>query len=136
MPSAALADLLDPVRTVPGLSSLTPELLLLAGEADQVPQFLAEALPLLTHNLAVDFVAVVAPQSGDWQAIGSAGSRQRLPTTLLADALDRESIVADANWLIVPIGQRAGEPQKPGFSTEAGLLAGGQLLAIYSARGG
>src|SRR5207244_61841 len=137
MPTAALADLLDPVRAMPGLSSLTPELLLLSGETDQVPQFLAEALPLLTHQLAVDFAAVVAPQSGDWQTLGAAGSRQRLPVTLLADALDRESTVADANWLIVPIGQRgAGEPQKPGFSKEAGLLADGHLLAIYSARGG
>src|SRR5947209_722097 len=100
MPTAALADLLEPVRTIPGLAVLTPELLLLAAEADQVPQFLGEALPLVTHSLAVDFAAVVAPQSGDWQALGSAGSRQRLPTTLLADALDQESAVADGSWLI------------------------------------
>ena len=81
------ADLLDPVRTTPGLSSITPEILLLAGDADGIIQFLGEALPLVTHGLAVDFAAVVAPHSGDWQTLGSAGSRQRLPISLLAEAL-------------------------------------------------
>ncbi len=125
MPTATLTDLLEPLRSTPGLSSMTPELLLIAGEAEGVTDFLAAALPIVTHGLAVDFVAVVAPQSGDWQTLGSAGSRQRLPISLLADALDRESITADANWLVVPIGHAGQAP-----------AAAGQLLAVYSTRGG
>jgi Nif-specific regulatory protein len=123
MPAVTLADLLEPVRTTPGVASMTPELLLIAADADSLGEFLGTALPIVTHGLSVDFAAVVAPQSGDWQTLGSAGSRQRLPISLLADALDRESPASDANWLVAPI-------------SSVGHAAPGHLIAVYSTRGG
>jgi len=119
--AAAVAELLEPVRSTPSISSITPDLLLLAGDADQVGDFLAAALPVVAQGLSVDYAAVVSPQGGDWQTLGSAGIAQRLPIALLADALDREESAADANWLVAPISPRS---------------AGGQLLAVYSSRGG
>ena len=99
---------------------MTSEALCLAGEFDDVTAYLSESLPIVAQATQVDYAVVVTPEAGDWKVLGSAGSRQRLPLTLFAEALDRESHVADGNWLAVPLQRRA---------------AGSPMLAVYVGSG-
>ena len=84
-----LVELLEPLRALPALAAMTSEALCLAGEFDDVTAYLSESLPIVAQATQVDYAVVLTPEAGDWKVLGSAGSRQRLPLTWFAEALER-----------------------------------------------
>jgi transcriptional regulator with GAF, ATPase, and Fis domain len=100
-------ELLDSLRQ-PALSPLTTQALWLAGEYDDVGDFLAEALPAVVENVKADYAGVMAPDGGDWNVVAFAGTRQRPPIALLSEALDRDAETGDANWIVTPLHRQGG----------------------------
>ncbi|MCG8584593.1 MAG: sigma-54-dependent Fis family transcriptional regulator [Pirellulales bacterium] len=80
------------------------------GEADRAA-FLVSAVKQIGEELPVDFVAVARPELGRWKVTASEGPPRDPPQTLLADALDQETTLADAGassvWIASPLAARA-----------------------------
>ncbi len=64
-------------------------------------------LPLLASELHSDFLAVVRSDKGEWALESYSGSKQTLPTDLLAETLDRGGVTASGSWLAATIPQHA-----------------------------
>ena len=104
--SSQLSALVESGNASADLSAKIPQLLWLAGEHDDLPAYLVEALPRLVELDEVRYVAVVAPRGGDWSILGSSGRQATLPTELLADALDTEDKANNDEWVVAPLHPR------------------------------
>ncbi|MGC3965838.1 MAG: sigma-54-dependent Fis family transcriptional regulator [Pirellulales bacterium] len=103
--------------------SLSQDLLRFALEhADSTAVFLDTALGKLTSTVGADYAAVVRNLDGRWSVVGAFGTTasstsSALPTTHLADVLDRETAGVSGHWLALPIDRRS---------------APGELLALHA----
>ena len=102
----------------PALLSLGADLLWQATQAETEESLLGWALPAIGALLGAEHVALAAPAAGRWIALAASGDARQLPTELLANALDRETTLADADWIAAPLASRAEE---------------GEVLAVYLA---
>ena len=78
-------------------------------------------LPAIGALLGADYVALAGPAAGRWTTLAASGAARQLPVELLANALDRETALADADWIAAPLASRAEE---------------GEVLAVHLAVGG
>ena len=99
---------------------LSRQLLELAGSCDTPDLFLAEALPLILDVFHASHVSLHRGERGKWISVASAGAKQKLPVTLLADALDRDAVVQEAPWIAAPL---------------APYTRSGEVLALYVTAG-
>ena len=97
----------EPLQAHPELAGTAAELLLRAHRAEDPAAYLADVLPALAQSAGADFLAVVAPDAGQWRIVGKAGVDQNLPSSLLADALDREAARGDGAWIVAPLARHA-----------------------------
>jgi Nif-specific regulatory protein len=93
----------------PALLSLGADLLWQATEAETEESLLAWALPAVGALLGGDFVLLAAPAAGRWMTLASSGTTRQLPLELLANALDRETTLADGDWIAAPLASRSEE---------------------------
>ena len=93
----------------PALLSLGADLLWQATQAETEESLLGWALPAIGALLGADHVALAAPAAGRWMTLAASGAARQLPVELLANALDRETALADAEWIAAPLASRAEE---------------------------
>ncbi len=98
---------LQNLRSQPELAALSADLLWRANGSDTALGFLTQSLPLVLQSAAADFVSALALESGTWHVLAEFGPPRRLPSGLLADALDRESAAIEGGWIAVPLAQHA-----------------------------
>lgn len=89
------------------VGNVSNQFLLLAAERDTPKDFLEDALPSLMDAGGGDHIALVRGERGKWRVLACAGLEKEPPVELLAEALDRESDVKDADWTAGPLAQRA-----------------------------
>jgi transcriptional regulator with GAF, ATPase, and Fis domain len=95
------------LRSQPELAAFSADLLWRASQSETAQGFLTQSLPLVLPSAAADFVAVAALEAGRWHVLAEFGPPRSLPTTLLADALDRERAAIDGSWIAVPLAEHA-----------------------------
>ena len=93
----------------PALLSLGADLLWQATQAETEESLLGWALPAIGALLGADHVALAGSAAGRWVTLAASGAARQLPMELLANALDREITVADAQWIAAPLASRAEE---------------------------
>ncbi len=89
------------------MAALAAELLWRADHGETAAAFLTNSLPLLLPVAAAEFAAVAVLLGGKWNVLAEFGPPRILPTSLLADAVDRECLMVDGHWLAVPLGEHA-----------------------------
>ncbi|HVX14031.1 MAG TPA: sigma-54-dependent Fis family transcriptional regulator [Pirellulales bacterium] len=129
----------------PGLTATVAEILSLGASYESAANFLASALRLVKTALHGEYVAVVRSSRGEWTVVEESGTRQALPTSLLADALDDAVVKSSGRWQAAPleakaasaellvIERSAGAAATPGEET-AELMAGSLGQALKSVR--
>ena len=70
---------------------------------------LRQAIPIACEALALDYLAVVQGEKGQWRILESSQPQQRLPEALLADALDQGQPIAKGEWYAAPLEPGGGE---------------------------
>ena len=125
------------------------DILIAASQNDDIPQFLAQALPCALATCGAETIAIAnlgsATQSGEnWVVLGQAGMPAALPTSLLASALDAERPVAGDGWLVLPLECRNAHPElaaihvrgpiTPDFQDTAALLVPSLSAGLASLR--
>jgi Nif-specific regulatory protein len=93
-----------PLADDSAVARIAAQLLLSAIEAEDVAAFWMVVLPLLMAAAEGDFVALATPVAGKWIATAKVGPPQALPSDLLAEVLDRETVAADADWAAAVLG--------------------------------
>jgi transcriptional regulator with GAF, ATPase, and Fis domain len=93
----------------PELLALGADLLWQATQAETEERLVAWALPATGAAVGGDYVALAIPAAGRWVASAASGAARQLPADLLADALDRETTLANAGWVAAPLASRAEE---------------------------
>ncbi|HZN32412.1 MAG TPA: sigma-54-dependent Fis family transcriptional regulator [Pirellulaceae bacterium] len=87
---------------------------------------LRQAIPIACEALALDYLAVVQGEKGQWRILESSQPQQRLPEALLADALDQGQPIAKGEWYAAPLEPGGGEllaaQRKKGSWQDRGLL--------------
>jgi Nif-specific regulatory protein len=106
----------EKLRTQPEMAALAAELLWRADHAETAAVFLTSSLPLLLPVAAAEFAAVAVLEGGKWNVLAEFGPPRALPTSLLADAVDRECLIVDGHWLAAPLGQHAARGEVLVFS--------------------
>ena len=91
-----------PVKSQVLVCALLELLELASGDCDPA-DYLSRALTLVLDAVDARYVALASPVSGQWTAVSGAGRARPLPNQLLADALDRDQLVAGQEWTIVPL---------------------------------
>ncbi|MEX0711192.1 MAG: sigma-54-dependent Fis family transcriptional regulator [Pirellulales bacterium] len=89
------------------MAQLATRLLVLANQSDDPDGFFASALPFIAAAGGCDFAAVAVPLDGQWSVLAQTGSRQKLPASLLSEALDSEAPAAAGSWAAVPLEPKA-----------------------------
>ncbi len=107
-------------RLQPELGGVAADLFYLAAKAASPAALLASALPRTLAPLAAEFASVATLDGGQWQVIASSGPARALPAPLLAEALDRDATVADAQWIASPLAPREGSREVIVFQTRSG----------------
>ena len=85
---------------------------------ESVERFWIDALPNLVACCDSDNGAVFQFDEGNWIALAKEGNQTAPPESLLADALDRESIVTEGGWSAAPIRIASVPPWVLAASTE------------------
>ena len=106
-----------PLDAVPSSTSSLAAHLLQALSVDTLDDFLRQALQQTQSALNASSALLARGRRGKWKLLGSAGSDPEAPVELLAETLDRETVVRQADWLAAPL------PQSPGD---------GEVLAVRS----
>jgi Nif-specific regulatory protein len=84
------------------------ELLWNSYRQEELP-LISASMPAVLSAIGADFVALVLSREGRWLNQAEAGARRPLPTTLLADVLDREAAAGDDGWIAAPLVPRDAE---------------------------
>ena len=129
---------LDKLRAKPALAALAAELSARAATSSSAADYLNDSLGQLNEAALGDYAAVARIESGRWQVVAHTGSRQTLPTELLAEVLDSERPVSGQGWagaplttrniseaLIVHTPAKSANPALEVVSTLAAMLAAG-----------
>jgi Nif-specific regulatory protein len=88
--------------------------------ADDVGQFLREALPAISQATGGDYLAVMAPIGGRWELLAETPARKAPKMELLSEALDRGIALRNGDWYAAPLDPRG---------------ATGELLALHRTEG-
>ncbi len=91
------------LRNQPDLAALAADLMWRASHSDSTAAFLAQSLPLTLGAAGAEFVAIAMLQGGSAVSMATFGPPRGLPAGLVADTLDRETAVADGNWVAAPL---------------------------------
>ena len=102
---------LERLRDHPQLAPVAAELLWQANRADDLPAYLAAAVPTIAAAVEGDYAALAAAGAGKWTAEAQTGEPRSLPVDLLADVSDRETAGVEGNWAAAPLAPRAGTAQ-------------------------
>ncbi len=94
-----------------------------ATQAETEELLLGWAMPAIGALLGADYAALAGPVAGRWTTLASSGAAPQLPIELLANALDRETALADGDWLAAPLASRAEEGEVLAVHLAAGLPA-------------
>ncbi len=101
---------LQRVRNVPRSAAIVPDLFTCATDSVEVSEFLRRALPIVTRELRLPYIAVFGHDFGEWQVMASSGeSPGAAPAELLSEALDRESELRQGDWIVSPLRSQTGE---------------------------
>jgi Nif-specific regulatory protein len=111
---------LERLQDSPAMGVPAAELLWLSMHATDPAAYLAAALPVISAAAGATFAAVVTSLGGKWTVLAETGARQALPHDLLAEVLDRESVVSQREWVLAPLAPRTGS---------------GEALALHSGPG-
>ena len=87
--------------------NLSLKLLASANQAGEPGAWLDSALPAICADLAASYVALVVADGGQWSRLAETGTASALPVDLLAEALDREAVRLQGNWVVGPLAARA-----------------------------
>jgi transcriptional regulator with GAF, ATPase, and Fis domain len=81
-------------------------LLASSGRHDTLKGLLDEVLPEARELLPAGSLAVVHANPPKWELQSASGLGDRtVPSELVADALDRDAVVADGEWVVAPLGE-------------------------------
>jgi transcriptional regulator with GAF, ATPase, and Fis domain len=95
------------LRDAPELATLAADLFWRAEHCDSLDSFLGQSLPLVLAASTAEFVAVAALDRGRSRIIASVGVSQLVPSTALAEAVDRESVAVVNHWVVAPLAAHA-----------------------------
>ncbi len=105
-PSGPEHNTIDHLHSHPALVPVAAELLCGSSGAGDPSAYLAAALPTVAEAADADYAALASAAAGQWTVSAEAGSPQTLPVDLLAEVLDRESAVLQADWAAAPLAPR------------------------------
>ncbi|MEX0938685.1 MAG: sigma-54-dependent Fis family transcriptional regulator [Pirellulales bacterium] len=108
-------------RTADLLSDIVAWSVQLSDPGEVLTAFLAAA----RESFGVELAALAIAKDGRWSARWSAGAERRLPESLLADALDKETLVVAEHWLAAPLA-----PLDRGEVVLVGTTRSGELLRM------
>ena len=95
--------------TDPALLAVAAGLLQRAAEAEDVGSLLQDVFADIAAACGVDYVALVAPNTGRWAIVADWGTARPLPVDLLAEALDQETPHGKSNWVAAPLTPRTAQ---------------------------
>jgi Nif-specific regulatory protein len=93
------------------LAAATAELFRRGAQSETALAFLAQALQILVHWATAEFAAVARLDGGRWQVAADCGRPRKLPSELLAEALDRERLVSGDTWVAAPLVRQGGSTE-------------------------
>lgn len=73
--------------------------------------FVESALGRLQAACSLVGIGIAAPQQGTWKLSAKVGHLSLLPTDLLAESLDQESLQSNSNWTAVPLETASRTPR-------------------------
>lgn len=89
------------------LDGFTQLLLSQVGESEQQATFLERVLPEALVVLTAESAAAVRSTPPDWEVVACAGIfPKHVPTDLAAEALDREDVVRQGDWVALPLVEK------------------------------
>ncbi|MGI8980130.1 MAG: sigma 54-interacting transcriptional regulator [Pirellulaceae bacterium] len=96
------------IHIPPSLAETAAKLFYWAATEQQPAVFLSQAVPLVSHALGSDYLALAMGEKGIWRTFGASGPQRGLPTDLLAESLDADAPVLRGDWYVAPFIPRSG----------------------------
>jgi transcriptional regulator with GAF, ATPase, and Fis domain len=121
----------------PSIAPVAATLLWHASIANDPPSYLTAALPVLSATVGGDAIALATAEAGQWTAEAQAGAARPLPVDLLAEAMDRESGIADGPWAALPLPSQTSPAHAlaihcpPAVNPRKALVTLGALLPVF-----